>query len=168
MIAQAKLMLHDSPIGIGWNNYGIADSEPISRYSQIMEDWDASRGFTVYEENYLANPLTESYYWLVLGENGYPGIVGCALFFAATVYFALRCTLAYWRTAFGWFSGGMLVALTLLYAHSNLERVLSQTKNMAEWLLLAGCVAGLEMRRRQAVGAPVKAAPAKRLRPTPR
>jgi O-antigen ligase len=159
MIAQAKLMLHDSAIGIGWNNYGIADSEPIPRYSQIMEDWDQSRGFTIYEENYTANPLTESYYWLILGETGYPGIFGCALFFGATLLYSFRCLCAYWRTAFGWFSGGIFVSLLLLYGHSTLERVLSQTKNLGEWLMLAGCVAGLEMRRRQrpSAGAPAAA-----------
>lgn len=148
MIAQARAMLADSATGIGWNNYGIANSRPIERYSLIMEEWDASRGFRIYEENYVANPLTESYYWLILGENGYPGIIGCALFFAWTLWMCGRCTARYWKTGPGWFAGGVLVAIALHYAHSQLERVLTQTKNLSLWLLILGVVAGLEARRR--------------------
>jgi uncharacterized membrane protein YsdA (DUF1294 family) len=148
MIAQARAMLHDSPIGIGWNNYGIADSRPIERYSIIMEEWDASRGFRIYEENYGANPLTESYYWLMLGENGYPGITGCALFFAWTLWMSVRCLSRFWKTSAGWFTGGVFVAIALHYVHSQIERVLTQTKNLSLWLLIVGVVAGLENRRR--------------------
>lgn len=149
MIDQAKAMLHDSPIGIGWNNYGIANSRPLGRYSEILEEWDASRGFAVIDDFYYSNPLTESYYWLLLGENGYPGFFGCLLFFAATLYWALRSTLAYWRDPRGWFAGGVLVALSLQYLHSTVERVLSQTKNLSLLLLVVGVVARLDWERRQ-------------------
>jgi hypothetical protein len=36
---------------------------------------------------------------------------------------------------------GLAVALALTYAHSTLERVLTQTKNLATWLLLLGVAA---------------------------
>ncbi len=160
LITQAKAMLHDSAIGVGWNNYGIANSRPVERYSAIMEEWDASRGFRIYEENYGANPLPESYYWLILAENGWPGIAGCALFFAATLLWGWRCMRAYWKSAAGCFAGGVFVALALHYAHSTLERVLTQTKNLSLWLLIVGCLAALESRRRRGeadafTGAPV-------------
>jgi len=149
MIAQARAMLHDSAVGIGWNNYGIANSRPVERYSVIMEEWDGSRGFRIYEENYGANPLTESYYWLMLGETGYPGFLGCIVFLGATLVFALRALRWHWRTAAGWFLGGVCVALALHYAHSTVERVLVQTKNLSLWMMTLGLVARLEYLRKQ-------------------
>lgn len=149
MIDQAKAMLKDSSIGIGWNNYGIANSRPLGKYSQILEDWDASRGFTIYEDNYVANPLTESYYWLILGENGYPGFVGCMLFLAVSLLMAWRALRWHWRTSAGWFIGGLFVALSLHYGHSLIERVLVQTKNLTVWLLMVGVAGKLDYLRRQ-------------------
>ena len=149
MIDQARAMLHDSAVGIGWNNYGITNSRPIERYSLIMEEWDAARGFRVYEENYVANPLTESYYWLILGENGYPGFIGCVAFLGATLLFAVRALRWHWRTAAGWFLGGVCVTLALHYGHSMVERVLVQTKNLSLWMMTCGLVARLETLRRQ-------------------
>jgi hypothetical protein len=149
MIDQAKAMLNDSAVGIGWNNYGIANSRPHGKYSQILEDWDASRGFTIYEENYVANPLTESYYWLILGENGYPGFAGCMLFLAATLLVSWRALRWHWRTTAGWFVGGLLVSISLHYGHSLIERVLVQTKNLSVWLMMIGVAGKLDWLRRQ-------------------
>lgn len=149
MIAQSRAMLKDSAIGIGWNNYGIANSRPRGRYSEILEDWDAARGFSVYEENYVANPLTESYYWLILGENGYPGYIGCLLFLGTTLLFAGRALRWHWKTGAGWFLGGLAVSLGLHYGHSMIERVLVQTKNLSVWMMMLGVVAKLEFLRRQ-------------------
>jgi hypothetical protein len=157
MIAQARAMLHDSSIGIGWNNYGIANSRPLERYSLIMEEWDLSRGFRIYEENYYMNPLTESYYWLILGENGYPGIYGCAAFLATTLIWGLRVQRAFWKTAAGWFAGALLVALSLQYIHATVERVLTQTKNLSLWLLMLGLLSKLEYLRRRKQLLPAKA-----------
>ena len=147
MIDQAKAMLKDSSIGIGWNNYGIANSRPRGKYSQILEDWDASRGFTIYEDNYVANPLTESYYWLILGENGYSGFAGCILFLASTVLMAWRALRWHWRTVAGWFVGGLFVVLVLHYGHSLIERVLVQTKNLSVWLMFVGVAGKLDYLR---------------------
>ena len=149
MIAQSRAMLKDSSIGIGWNNYGIANSRPNGRYSYILEDWDADRGFAIYEENYVANPLTESYYWLILGENGYPGYIGCLLFLAVTLINAGRALRWHWKTGAGWFLGGLAVSLGLHYGHSIIERVLVQTKNLSVWMMMLGVVGKLEYLRRQ-------------------
>lgn len=149
MIDQAKAMLKDSSIGIGWNNYGIANSRPLGKYSQILEDWDASRGFTIYEDNYVANPLTESYYWLILGENGYPGFAGCILFLAVSIWMTWRALRWHWRTSAGWFLGGLFVALSLHYGHSLIERVLVQTKNLSVWLMMVGVAGKLDYLRRK-------------------
>ena len=60
----------------------------------------------------------------------------------------MRATLQYWRSLTGWVAGGLLVALTLIYIHGTVERVLTQTKNLSEWLIFAGCLARLTWCRR--------------------
>lgn len=149
LVIQCQAMLHDSVFGVGWNNYGLANSRPRGKYSVIMEEWDESRGFRVYDENYYENPLTESLYWLLLGETGYPGFVGFMAFQVVLLWWCARCTLKFWRNLTGYFLAGLLVVLLLLYLHGTVERILTQTKNLAEWLFFAGCVAKLEMCRRR-------------------
>ena len=144
---QSKAMLHDSPVGIGWNNFGIVNSLPNTRYVTILIDWDVSRGFRVIDENYYAGPLTESLYWLLLSETGYPGFVSYIAFLALTLWWTGRGLIAHWKTPFGYFIGGVFVALGLLYLHGSVERVLSQTKNLSIWLIFCGFMARVEAMR---------------------
>lgn len=145
--AQSKAMLADHPLGVGWNNFGVANSLPNERYAQILMDWDESRGFRLIDDNYFANPLTESLYWLLLAENGYPGLVSFVAFLGVTLWWAARGTVAYWRTPTGYFVAGVLVALALTYLHGTVERVLTQTKNLALWLMFAGFAARVQFNR---------------------
>ena len=140
---QAALMLHDHPLGIGWNNYGVVNSRPHGeRYSVIMEDWERTIGHHIYEDNFRANPLTESYYWLQLAENGYLGFCGHLLFFVVSLRWCWRATWRHHRTVAGGFALACTLTLSLLYLHSTIERVLVQTKNLDAWLILIGaCVA---------------------------
>jgi hypothetical protein len=140
---QSKAMLQDSPIGVGWNNFGIANSLPNENYAGILMDWDESRGFRIYDENYYACPLTESLYWLLLSETGYPGFLSYAAFLALTLWWGGRALIRYWGTPVGYFAGGILVALLLTYLHGSVERVLSQTKNLSAWLIFIGFLARL-------------------------
>jgi hypothetical protein len=146
--AQSKAMLEHHPLGVGWNNFGLANSLPIRDYAQILMDWDESRGFRIIEENYLANPLTESLYWLLLAENGYPGFASFVVFLLVTLLWAARTSLSNWSTPAGYFLTGLLVALVLTYLHGTVERVLTQTKNLSLWLILIGCLARFEHARR--------------------
>ena len=145
---QSKAMLHDSPLGIGWNNFGVANSLPNPKYVAILMDWDASRGFRIIDENYEAGPLTESLYWLLLSETGYQGFVSYIAFLLLTLWWAARGLFRYWDTPLGYFIGGVLVALALTYLHCTVERCLSQTKNMSAWLIFAGFMARVEAMRR--------------------
>ena len=147
---QAKAMLEDSPVGIGWNNFGVMNSLPAEQYVGMMMDWDQGRGFRVYDENYYACPLTESLYWLILSETGYPGFVSYVAFLALTLGWALRGLRCSWRTPLGYFVAGVLVALALTYLHGTVERVLSQTKNLSAWLLVSGFMARVALMRRPA------------------
>jgi len=140
----SKKMLHDSPIGIGWNNFGVMNSLPYDRYCQVLMDWDESRGFRIIDELYFACPLTESLYWLLLSETGYGGFATYLFFELLTLWWAFRGLLRFWKTPLGYFIGGALVALVLTYGHGLVERVLSQTKNLSAWLIFAGFMARVQ------------------------
>ncbi len=147
---QSKAMLSDHPvIGIGWNNFGIANSRPRgAKYSEVLEEWDRSRGFTIVDENYWANPLTESLYWLILAENGWLGWCCFVSFLAVTLWHGLRATLSGGKSLMGYVAFGIMVALLICYPHGLVERILTQTKNLSHWLMLAGILSGMEMNRR--------------------
>jgi len=147
---QSAAMLRDHPLlGVGWNNFGIANSRGRGDlYSEILEEWDKDRGFTIYDENYYANPLTESLYWLWLAETGWLGFGAFALFAAATLWFSLRHAIAQRGTLMGAVAAALFVVLAICYGHGMVERILTQTKNLSQWLMLAGMVAGMEMNRR--------------------
>ena len=151
---QSAAMLKAHPLtGVGWNNFGLANSRPRGDiYSEILEEWDKDRGFTIYDENYYANPLTESLYWLWLAETGWLGFGSFVLFILMTVWWALRNAWAQRSTLMGVVAAGLLVALSICYLHGTVERILTQTKNLSHWLMLAGMVAGMEMNRRQLKG----------------
>lgn len=145
----SKRMLQDSPIGIGWNNFGVMNSLPYDRYCQVLMDWDESRGFRIIDELYFACPLTESLYWLLLSETGYGGFLTYALFEALTLWWTFRGLLYFWKAPLGYFLGGVLVALCLTYAHGLVERVLSQTKNLSAWLIFCGFMARVQYVRQR-------------------
>jgi len=138
-------MLHDSWVGIGWNNFGLTINAPYP-YGDVINDWERDRGHRV-DENY-AKGIVESHYWLLLAENGYPGLLGYLLFVGFTGWWILRGILAWRGSLASAFLAGLAVALVLIYLHSSLERVLTQTKNLAMWLLLLGVAARLDYNRR--------------------
>lgn len=150
MNKQSAAMLRAHPLtGVGWNNFGIANSRPRgAEFSEILEDWEKERGFTIYDENYHANPLTESLYWLWLAETGWLGFGSFIVFAAMTVWWALRNAWHRRGTLMGSVALSLLVGLTICYSHGTVERVLTQTKNLSHWLMLAGMVAGMERQRR--------------------
>ncbi len=149
---QSRAMLQDSAVGIGWNNFGVANSLPIEKYAALMMEWDETHGFRIYDDNYIACPLTESLYWLLLSETGYPGFISYIAFLLLTLWWGIRGLIRYWKTFTGYLIGGLLVALTITYLHGTVERVLTQTKNLSAWLVFAGVLARVEANRRQHVG----------------
>ncbi len=147
---QSHAMLRDHPmLGVGWNNFGIANSRPHgSKYSEVLEEWDRERGFTIIDENYRANPLTESLYWLILAENGWTGWFCFLLFLAVTLWHGLRAVRHGGKSLSSYVAFGILIALLICYPHGLVERILTQTKNLSHWLMLVGMLAGMEMNRR--------------------
>lgn len=153
MVDQSRAMYESSPwIGIGWNNFGLANSRPYgTEFSEILEDWQRNRGNTIYIENYERNPLTESFYWLHLAETGMLGFFCIVLFLATTYWFSLRTTLAFRKSPMGLMLFGLLVTLSLAYFHGIYERILVQTKNLSTWIMLCAMLSRFEWWRRRKV-----------------
>ncbi|MEO8616367.1 MAG: O-antigen ligase family protein [Luteolibacter sp.] len=149
---QAAAMHDDHPlVGIGWNNYGLANSRPQGlKYSQVLEHWEEDRGRAIYPEMYMANPLTESLYWLILAENGTLGLVSFLLFALVTLWHGLRSTVEFWKTSLGLFFFAVTMALAISYFHGQVERVLTQMKNLCTWIMLCAILSRAEWWRRQA------------------
>jgi hypothetical protein len=143
----SKAMLQASAIGIGWNNFALTINQPFP-YGDVIDDAERERGHTVDEE--YAKGVVESHYWLLLAETGYGGFAAYLLFITVTSFW---CVLGmwHWRGHFlAAFLGGLFVGLVLTYLHSNLERVLTQTKNFSMWLIFLGAAARIEIWRRMA------------------
>lgn len=141
----SRAMLADHAFGVGWNNYGITINHPF-RYGDVIDDWTRDRGHRVNEDE--AKGLSESHYWLLAAENGYLGVASYLAFIGLTGWWAARGARAWRGTLIGAFLMGLVVALALTYAQSTLERVLTQTKNLATWMLLLGVVARMETLRK--------------------
>ncbi len=152
---QAAAMHDDHPlVGIGWNNFGLANSRPQGmKYSKILENWEADRGRAIYPEMFRANPLTESLYWLILAENGTLGLVTFLLFAAVTLWHGIRATLEFWKSSLGLFFLAVTVSVGIGYFHGQVERVLTQTKNLTTWIIFCAILARAEWWRRQAKAA---------------
>ena len=148
---QSAAMLRDRPLtGIGWNNFGLANSRPQgAKYSKILERWEQNRGRNIYPEQFQANPLTESLYWLVLAENGVLGLATFSFFALITLWYGARTSVAFWKTPLGLMLFGLTVALAVSYFHGQVERVLTQTKNLTTWIMLCALLSKAEWWRRQ-------------------
>ena len=138
-------MLKDSPVGIGWNNFGLTINAPFS-YGDVINDWEIDRGHKV-DVDY-AKGVVESHYWLLLAETGYGGFITYMFMIVVTGWWAVRGVWSRRGTLAGAFMGAVAIAFFLTYAHSDLERVLTQTKNLGMWMVLVGCVARLEAQRK--------------------
>ncbi len=149
---QSAAMHRDHPmLGIGWNNYGLANSRPQGlRYSRVLERWEENRGRRIYPENFRANPLTESLYWLLLAENGTLGFAAFLCFAALTLWHGTRATIFHWSSPLGLVIFGITAALAISYCHGQVERVLTQTKNLTTWIMLCAILARADWWRRHA------------------
>jgi len=143
LVRQAQAMFADYPLGVGWNDYCIANSRPNGEeYSQYFEDWEAGRGSSYREEVYMHNPMVENIYWLHLAEVGWPGTTGYILFLMLPLPFALVGMIRHRKGLIGGFCGGFLIVSLVIYGHGSIERVMMETKNLSAWLIMLGAVIG--------------------------
>jgi len=154
----SKAMLQSSSVGIGWNNFALTINHPFP-FGDVIDDRERERGCTV-DEDY-AKGVVESHYWLMLAETGYGGLLTYLLFISAGLWWCLRGIFRWRRQFLAAYCAGLFIALVLIYLHSNLERVLTQTKNMSTWLLLLGVSARVETWRRAGTGTDFPGSPRK-------
>ena len=141
-------MLKDHPSGVGLNNYNVVNSRPYVKYSRMLEQWNERRGYWYKLKYYERNPNTENLYWMFLAETGYLGFAGLMIFFGYSLYVCLRNYHYYKDTRQGSFILGLIVTLMLFYAHSDLERVFTQTINMMFFVMFISVIAHYDAARR--------------------
>jgi O-antigen ligase len=138
-------MAKDHPLGIGWNNYALAVNPPY-RYSEIYYDWTRSRNMRVDESK--PNSVVESHYYLLLAENGYPGLFSWLALIGVGLWRNVRAFFFFGHSFARCLSLGIAMGCALNYAQSTLERVLTQPRNLMLWLILLAITGRLEVMRR--------------------
>jgi hypothetical protein len=133
----SRLMLRENPLGIGWNNFGIAVN--YLTYSQHIDDWHLQNGNKI--DRHYKKGIVESLWWLHLAETGYQGLITYLLLIAVFLYWNFRNAVYFHRRYLGTVSIGIFVGFTMNYLQSFLERVLTQPRNMMLWLILMGITA---------------------------
>jgi len=145
----SRKMISDHPfLGTGWNTYGIMINPPYA-YGDIFDDYAHMLGRKGYRDSPFGKPISESWYYLVMAETGLPSIVALLTFILTTLYWCGRQILYYRGTFLGAVAIGLFAGLGFNYLQCNLERVLTQPKNMVAWMVCLGVVARMEWWRRQ-------------------
>jgi len=149
----AVAMVEDKPFGVGWNNFGKAINPPYP-YGDVIDEWNRERGQKV-DEDY-AKGVVESIYYLHLGENGYIGLAAFLLVIVSQMVRSGWYTLSRRRSLHGDLAMGIFVAILITAVHLQLERVLTQTKNLALWMVMFGFLAAIKCRKEPGKRDPAK------------
>ncbi|MBA4149186.1 MAG: hypothetical protein H0X66_13815 [Verrucomicrobia bacterium] len=145
-LASAK-MLHDYPLGVGLNNYGVMINHPYPYGDHIDEYERVELGHRI--DKTIQKGISESIYWLVLAETGYLGFVTFIAFLLVYLWWAVRNAWHFRRQFIGALSMGIAMGFSLNYTQSLLERVLLQPRNMMVWFILLAAVAKIHTWRKQ-------------------
>lgn len=136
----SKAMIDDKPLGVGWNNFGKAINHPYP-YGDVIDDWNRDRGQAV-DFDY-AKGVVESHYWLLKAETGWLGYFTYMLFIVVVSARTIPLIIARRGSLEAAIAIGILVGFGITYVHSSLERVLTQTKNLALWMTYIGLLGAL-------------------------
>lgn len=136
----AKAMLDANFFGVGWNNFGKAINHPYP-YGDVIDDWNRDRGHKV-DYDY-AKGVVESHYWLLKAETGWLGFLSYLLFIIYIGWRTIPLILARRGSLEAAIAVGILIGFGITYVHSSLERVLTQTKNLALWMTYIGLLGAL-------------------------
>ena len=136
----SEAMLKANPFGVGWNNFGKAINHPYP-YGDVIDQWTIDRGQTVDYE--YAKGVVESHYWLLKGETGYLGYFTFMLFITVVTGATIPLILLRRGSLEAAIAVGILIGFGITYVHSSLERVLTQTKNLALWMTYIGLLGAL-------------------------
>lgn len=143
----ARQMQQAHPLGIGWNNYALCINTPFP-YADVVYEWTAGRGMKVDKDK--PNAPVESHYYLLLGENGYPGLWSWLVLIGVSLWRNLRGFVGFRHGFERCLCLGLLAGCSLNYVQSTLERVLTQPRNLMLWLIVYAVTARLEVMRRAA------------------
>lgn len=143
----SREMARDHALGLGWNNYALAVNPPY-RYADIYHDWIRGRGMRVNPD--MPNAVVESHYYLLLAENGYPGLAGWLAVIGLALWRNARAFWAFDHSFLRCLSLGIAVGCGSNYVQSTLERVLTQPRNLMLWMILFAVTARIEVMRREA------------------
>lgn len=144
MNAACKQMAQDHLFGIGWNNYALVVNPPFP-YADTYYEWIRGRGMKVDETK--PNAVVESHYYLLLAENGKPGLFAYLLMIGVLLWRTMRAFFFFGHTFQRCLALGIAAGCFLNYGQSTLERVLVQPRNLMLWLILMGIVGRLHVTR---------------------
>ncbi|MDQ8206926.1 hypothetical protein QEH52_05360 [Coraliomargarita sp. SDUM461003] len=136
----SKAMVTDKPFGVGWNNFGKAINHPYP-YGDVIDDWNRDRGQKV-DYDY-AKGVVESHYWLLKAETGWLSYLTYMLFIIVVTGRAIPLIIFRRGSLEAAIAVGILVGFGITYVHSSLERVLTQTKNLALWMTYIGLLGAI-------------------------
>lgn len=136
----SEAMLDANPLGVGWNNFGTAINHPFE-YGNVIDDYHAERGMRT-DYNY-AKGVVESHYWLLKSETGWLGFLTYMLFITVVTAYTLPLILFRRGSLEAAVALGILIGFGLTFVHSNFERVLTQTKNLALWMTYIGLLGAM-------------------------
>src|SRR5262249_10860544 len=68
----ARNMVHDYPLGIGWNNFAMVINQPFP-YGNIIDEWELEVPNITVDPHHQKG-IVESIYYLLLGETGWQGL----------------------------------------------------------------------------------------------
>jgi hypothetical protein len=146
MIVCCQEMYKDYPLGYGWNCYAHGVTGGLARYADIMDDWTRTL-----DQNPIAEfkyPIVESHYYLLLGETGIQSWIGYFLFIGVFSVWNLMAWIYWRRCDIGMICLGFLAGASMCYLQSFVERILTQPRNMMEWMIILGVTAKIEFWRR--------------------
>ena len=142
----ASMILHDYPMGVGWNNFAHVINRPFP-YGDHIDHWQLVNGNPV-DPTYKKGNV-ESLYWLHLSETGYLGLLTYLAFMLLFLWWNVKAGLYFRRKFLGAAAIGIFVGCSMNYLQSFLERVLVQPRNMVLWFLLLAATARIEQWRSQ-------------------
>jgi len=122
----AANMVHDHPLGIGWNNFAMVINQPFP-YGNIIDEWELEGGVTL-DPNHQKG-IVESIYYLLLGETGWQGVGSFVLFMLVFLWWNVRNSLFYRYHFLGALNIGIAAGCSCNYLQSTLERILIQPRN---------------------------------------
>jgi hypothetical protein len=141
----SRNMLEDHPLGIGWNNFGVAINRPLP-YGDVIDRWEREGGVRIDPTH--KKGIAESHYYLLLAETGYQGLFFYVVLISVFLWRGIRAAIYFRHQFLGSVSLGIVAGCAFNYIHSFFERVLTQPRNLMLWMLLLGAVARIDCWRR--------------------